>query len=578
MEHFALGAQGHLISPLREKFGLPVSDDPALDKFDVLLQSKVIESGVSDGIVRRTLYEQLAGPWPTTFERALMVVAFIEHHGFFSRFNGNVDKAGVTAGIIGFTAKSGSLFQLLSAIDEGIRDVALTANGLMGKKEALKKLLALGPVTQEQDPKINKKRVDGAVDLFTDPNDKTQMTGPWKKFFIGVLSSGDGMGKQLAQAKKEYFDTSEVKAAENNLTSEQGRLLAFSAFVQSGGMTFTPPLSGGTERERRLVVGPRRAAQVNSAVSNFERRHAALAKGLGFPNFLFTDLSAWGFESEDTPPPAKKRIQSIRLSNAPQLDAVTVFETEAVGQAVVEERVATPDLSKVWRPEFANMDPAVRKQLAQQRRRAVDVLIGVDELPLTCLILAARAGSSTTFTDSNGSVAFRARAGILRFLAADLDLPLVPQMKNGLVILYGPNGIAKGTSFGEQVRVSIGTSSDTAAPLILGWMGTPTFPGPSGPNCAAAFFSAVNAAMAPANAPKTLDALIFFSPEKVIQAWGKACNQSYADKPVVAGLWRLAVKNGKKVEVKHACAAIAPDGAVWRAVANPANDVFMEKI
>jgi hypothetical protein len=581
MEHFALGACGHLITPLRKHFGLPLADDPALDAFDVLLQAAVIADGVADGVVTKTRYEQIAGAWPDTFERSLMVVAFAENHGFFTNFNDNVDTAGVTAGIIGFTAKSGSLLRLLSAMKPIDVTNALAANGLSDQADALRRLLLLGNITIVEDPQIEAKCVEAAVNLFTGTN-AGKMAPAWKKFFVAVLRSDDARNTQRAQARKEYFDGprhSDEKAAENGLTSEYGRLLAFSIFVQSGGMTFTPPLSGGEERQRRLLAGPRRGAQISLAVSNFERRHVALAKGVGFPNFRFVDLSAWGFTSPDTDPPAKKRIQSIRLSDAAQLNTVTAFETEAVGQGIVDERVTTPDLTKVWRPELAIMKPPeVRKPLKQPRRKAVDVLAGVDELPLTCLVLAARAGSPTTFTDPKASVGFRGKRGILRFAAADLDLPLVPRMKNGLVILYGPNGIAKtaATSFGDQVRRSIATSNDTAAPLILGWIGNPPFPDPSGPNCAAAFFSAVKAAMAPADAPKSIDTLIFFSPETIIQAWGKACHETFANKPF-SGLWRRHVKQGA-VTVIQACAAVAPTGNIWRAVAVPANDIFMERI
>jgi poly(3-hydroxybutyrate) depolymerase len=63
MEHFAFGACGHLITPLRKHFTLPTADDPALDKFDVLLQSAVIDDGVPDGIVTKTKYEQITGAY-----------------------------------------------------------------------------------------------------------------------------------------------------------------------------------------------------------------------------------------------------------------------------------------------------------------------------------------------------------------------------------------------------------------------------------------------------------------------------------------------------------------------------------
>jgi hypothetical protein len=86
----------------------------------------------------------------------------------------------------------------------------------------------------------------------------------------------------------------------------------------------------------------------------------------------------------------------------------------------------------------------------------------------------------------------------------------------------------------------------------------------------------------------TLANLIATDPERVIHAWGMACKKAFFDdlKPPLTAMWRkpTRVKQPKKlndtttlIPVDAACAAIHPDGTYWRAVASPANDIFMER-
>src|SRR3954454_19701437 len=118
MAHFGRGSRGILITPLRAFFALLVAPDPAFDEFDKVLEDavkalQVTQSKPPTGVVDEALYQFITGkPFPSQFDRALMAIASIEGHGYFKTITADRDKAdpaGITAGIIGFTAKSGSL-------------------------------------------------------------------------------------------------------------------------------------------------------------------------------------------------------------------------------------------------------------------------------------------------------------------------------------------------------------------------------------------------------------------------------------------------------------------------------------
>src|SRR5436305_10441589 len=146
MAHFGRGSRGLLITPLRAFFALLTSADPAFDEFDAVLEDAVKALQVSQGktptgVVDEQLYQFIAHqPFPSQFDRALMAIASIEGHGYFKTITADRrkdDPAGITAGIIGFTAKSGSLGEVLQKIDATVIDQALAHNGLTGQKTAL---------------------------------------------------------------------------------------------------------------------------------------------------------------------------------------------------------------------------------------------------------------------------------------------------------------------------------------------------------------------------------------------------------------------------------------------------------
>lgn len=581
MAHFREGARGILITDLRKHFSLSTHVDPWLDAFDGELRDRVKDhqeknGQAKTGLVDEALYKELTGKdWPDEFNRTLMIVGAIEGHGYFTTFNGNGDGAGVTAGIVGFTAKFGSLFRMLDAIDAQVRDAALVACGATAdEKKELGELLALKNTTG---PEAVAERVKRTVALMCDATGK-KVTAKWTGFLREVLSSPSGMAVQPVKAREEYFKPAQKAATDHHIESEFGRALAFSILIQGGSLSLKEPQVGGTERERRFQTAVRRSSIVLpvEVKANFEGRHFSLAKGLGSPNFVPVDLTAWGLTDPDTPP-SQTRLLAISLSKARALAEFPVFENAAKVAGIFDTVECVDDLSGSWRSEFK-----FTKTKADVRSYSIASLASRDEAPVSALVLGGNKAAAASLSARGMTVGLRATKS-LTWSGTDLLLPFAPRMRNGLVILFCPGGLARVDSLGRRVHELIRLLNDSP-PLVLGWFGGPEFPGPKASSCATAFFAEIKARLA---AKQTLPQLIDTNPVAVINAWGKACHAFSAD-PKYAALWRRTVskkqkdkKTGKTITtttVVAACAAIAPDGVMWRAVETPSGDTFMEQV
>jgi hypothetical protein len=580
MAHFREGARGILITDLRKHFSLTTHVDPWLDAFDDKLRDHVKdhqdEKGhAKTGVVDEALYKELTGKdWPDEFNRALMIVGAIEGHGYFTTFNGNTDGAGVTAGIVGFTAKFGSLLRVLDAIDAQVREAALVACGATAdEKKALGDLLALKNTTGDE---AAAERVKRTVTLMCDATGKN-VTAKWTVFLRDVLKSPSGMAVQSVRAREEYFKRAQKAATEHHIESEFGRALAFSILIQGGSLSLKEPQVGGTERERRFQTAVRRSSTVPVKVkANFEGRHFSLAKGLGSPNGVPIDLTAWGLTDPDTPP-SQTRFLGMSLSRSRALAEFAVFESAATDAGIFDTVECVNDLSGGWRSEFK-----FTKTKADVRSYSIASLASRDEAPVSALVLGGSKAAAASLSARGMSVGLRATKS-LTWWGTDLSLPFAPRMRNGLVILFCPGGIARLDSFGRRVHELLRLLNDSP-PLVLGWFGGPEFPGPKASSCATAFFADIKARLA---AKQTLPQLIDTNLVAVINAWGKACH-AFSTDPKYAALWRRTVskkqkdkKTGKTITtttVVASCAAIAPDGVMWGAVETPAGDTFMERV
>ncbi len=601
---FAKGARGELITPLRKHFGLSVGTDPVFDEFDDSLVAKVKEyqAGIpvdATGRVDRDLYNQILGAnsWPTEFfDLALMVIASIEGHGYFTKITPDRpgDPAGITAGIIGFTAKSGALLRVLYDIPAELRRAALTNCGLEKKERDLDDLLARRNGTTKEDAAA---RRENAISLFLTkvviPPKKIPLRAtiqwevmqPWHDFLTAVLRSDAGREAQRNHARTEYFEPGLTAARKNGIESNYGIVLSVGIIVQAGSLkNFSP---AGSDRERRLTVASSRSQDVpRVVVQNFESRHMGIAAGRSFPNKRFVDLSYWGLEDSDPVPPTHSRLLSLPFSHDATTSVLQSFEVSAATSSVIDERVnEIPIVKKRIRDaggpfldfsnSWLNLSKLLEDEQKANRARRIELYSEFNERPLSCLILGgARTGSSLLW-DAAGAAGLSAKAGVLAWNAPDLYFPLCPKIQSGLVILVSPLGISKRSSFAKALQTAIG-AINPHPPLVLGWEGPVEMPTTNVTRWADDFFAAVHAEMFARIPPFTLDGLVLAAPGKIIQAWGKAC-QAFATSNLTPALLYRSSKFRKRTII-CACAALDPSGQMWRAIEHPAGDVFMEKV
>lgn len=591
MQAFAEGARGFLISKLRLKLQLTNSGDPVDHLFEPEMTERVKEkqrghlpeTGVVDPATWALLMDGAA--FPSLFERALMVVGAIENHGFAKTFltdGGDADPAGLTGGIIGFTVHFGSLLRVLEKIPEPVRTAAFASAAIPTTAQA--KFRELLDLANDIAAGAVKRRRDKAKELFPTTHPRRHLEGPWLKFMQTVLASPDGVAAQVTVAKEEYFDRAGDIAAALNLTSEYAFVLAFSLAVQSRPAGASP--GTGSERERRIAIASKAAEDIGrDLVRSYELRQIGLATGRAYPNQKFIDLARWGLETtSDPPPPAKSRILTIALSEA-SAAALPQFEEAAVAQQVVEERVLetaavqkrikaagirSRDWSRLWRTDLrkrANRAP---------RARRIELFTELNELPVSCLILgSAKAGkvlmwspgTPTPIAAIDNDDKGPEKHALTWYRLPDLWYPLAPRMPSALVILYAPAAVDRKESLAQAVAEAIGSVNE-GRPLILGWTGRVAFPPKGSTTLANTFFGTVKAGMP----SMTLDNLVRTAPEKIIQAWGKACHAAFAADKTFSRLWREPKKG------VPACAALAPDGTMWRAMAQPADPLFMERV
>jgi hypothetical protein len=585
MKHFAAESHGVVIQRLRKSKSIDDIDPP--QKFSTAKGEPMIQPYDDDlvqelgNVVDETLFTAtLNEPFPELFDRALMVVAALEAHGYYMvlKPGSKNDPAGITMGIIGFTAKSASLMSLLTDLipspatapdafktfmnDHGITDASgqeqLATFLRAAKSDETTRIAACAPF------------IDGK-----------KMVPRWEKFFRTVLSTPAALKLQDKHARKEYFDTAptavlrakgkraEDAAALNSLTSELGLLLAFSTCVQAGNLPDQKVPMSLTDRQRRIEIAVRRSSP-KIKTRRFEQRHIQLAKGYGFPNRQFIDVTAWGFEP-DPPPAAASRILSLAFSDSPSMLALPQFEAAAVSKGIIQQQVITTDpvpslLTEAKVPNGKAKIPDFSRAWDPSRRKHLRLFAQLDELPIDCLVL----GGEVRGTALAGSTRLLVFQGIVSWKNADwLDLPFVPRMPNGLVIVVAANGLPR---FSKALQDAI-ERIDGIKPLVVGWKGSILkFPADKLKVCADEFFGAIKMVMQPNGAPKTLPALIAAQPERVIQAWGQACfNAFHTDAPP---LWRATRKNKAVIS---SCAALSPAGETWLPVENPLNGVFMKK-
>lgn len=190
----ARGAYGPVVERIQSKLGIKPDMDfgPATER---AVSAWQLSKGVATtGELNERSWLALTGePEPSLFERCLGITMGMESHGW-SNPKGNFDGAKITAGIIGFNVKSGSLLRVLRLAGYGLQ-----------------------PVTLSYYPE--------------------QISAEVKEWLDTVLTSHAGRQAQMAITKDDYWLPSQESAAACGFKSDAHCALCFDVHVQC------PPIS-----------------------------------------------------------------------------------------------------------------------------------------------------------------------------------------------------------------------------------------------------------------------------------------------------------------------------------------------
>lgn len=244
------------------------------------------------GAVDRPTWEQLtADPLPSLFERCLQVTAAVEGHGF-GLVKGNFDGAGMTWGVIGFTQSNHEIQTILRSAEQ---QAPGTLARVMGPLAVQWQAIMAKPL-QEQ--------VAWADTLSSGPG-KQDLPAPWVQAFARLGDEPAIKRLQMQRAYDRYFVPCAAAAAQLELQSELGILLAFDVHVQNGG--FKPETlaqagalpAGMPEPLRREKLATWVAQSARAAYrADVLSRKQTIARGQGIVHGAPYTLSSWGLGEE----------------------------------------------------------------------------------------------------------------------------------------------------------------------------------------------------------------------------------------------------------------------------------------
>jgi peptidoglycan hydrolase-like protein with peptidoglycan-binding domain len=232
------GARGPLVAELQVGLGLKADGDfgPKTEEAVRVMQKRlgITVNGVVTGAFWRGVFREEP---PGLFERCLGLTASFEGHGYTAAA-GNWDGAGMTWGIIGFTAKSRSLFHVLEAIPRTVVAEAFALDGGMSLgHEAAEAVIDIGRRLQAERVAWGDRISDPAVDPRT-KKAKAKLLPTWQVRFARLGQTKEGQAAQRKIARELYW-TPAVRQLESKLPalrSERAYAMAFDCWVQQGGI------------------------------------------------------------------------------------------------------------------------------------------------------------------------------------------------------------------------------------------------------------------------------------------------------------------------------------------------------
>lgn len=224
MEAIGRGCQGFVVKRLQERLGGLKADG----NFGGLTENRVEEVQTAlgwkpTGWANQDLFEHIGARWPSVFERCLQITGEFEGTGFGGVNKTDIDGAGVTLGIVGFTTKHGEVQRLLSQY------VRLCGPDMLRKlpSGAKEQLLVLSRTAGRQ-PEAWENWFygkDGVVDAWI--RDVVRAWGEDPLF----------QRLQLEMIEAGFWRPVEARAAQMGLKSSAALGLLFDCQVQNGGFT-----------------------------------------------------------------------------------------------------------------------------------------------------------------------------------------------------------------------------------------------------------------------------------------------------------------------------------------------------
>jgi len=211
------GTKGDLVKKIQKSIGLKDDGDFGPQTESAVKSFQMAKGIPQTGFVDEMTWREITKlPAPTLFERCLMVTQNIEGHGY-NLAAGNFDGAGITWGIVGFTIKSGSLYNVLSKIPLS------ELESVFGKSEAQMLLTAC----KNRDIKFGQK-----LSIMSGK----KLLDKWQKAFheLGNLESARKAQRDVVE--NDYWIPSQKQLQSDlpELKSERAAAMAFDSWIQQG--------------------------------------------------------------------------------------------------------------------------------------------------------------------------------------------------------------------------------------------------------------------------------------------------------------------------------------------------------
>ncbi|MDR6202507.1 peptidoglycan-binding protein [Paraburkholderia graminis] len=589
-------------------------------------QQKLLETGTVDA----ALWKNITGEdWPSEFARELNLLASFEGHGYTKATN-NQDDAGITWGIIGFTLVSAnkapktpnSLAALLGEIIKAYPDYVKAAFGEARAKE-LEDVL----------PKSGDELFAFANRITLLPTGKHLLLPEWETGFAALGEYPEVRTLQEKKAKALYYDPAMADSDEFSkpfdMDCEQTRQLFFDMHVHNG-----PPGSALKKKMKDALTTLGKSASVTEKLLKIAdvlvsvkkaykddtlAREGAIARGWGKVHGAQYRLNGWGIEVQDAkgvhdlalgvlafePFQVREQLTLAHAARAlvnPEIAVLNAgaWPTGNGTELLVSNEGGETTMSLSYRPllspstsDVLGPDPqALNLAIAESFSRPVGIL-GVFGQSVSLAVVTPRlvvgrgplGYAGLDIKADGGLMMFRQR---LVTEAADDASMDIADIRAGLrscqlILLFGSNGIESGAgqpSAGRLWRELLFPFG--ASPIVVGWFGVACVPRDADAQfVSGTFLDRVRNI----DTKATIEDLCAKHGAEIVQAWGKACHDTFA-----SGQQRFLWRHGPFSDFEKfstalasvglsGAAAIDRDGKLWRSAANyPDSGDAMEQV